>query len=224
MPDETPQGPIGVAVAAAKEYVNLILKGPLGELGGLLTDAVGQWRLRNQVRMLLRTKELLQVKGIDPVKLRPELFLPLVDKASLAEDKALSDMFASLLANHLDPSAADDIHPSFVTVLAQLSPLDAQVMMFFYIYVSYSAARQVGLRGAPMSVGDASTKLATPTRSTHLSCLNLHRLGIVEHRGTREISGLLANTIKDSPDHQMYLLTEYGVAFCEACNYGQGKG
>lgn len=35
MPNETPQGPIGVAVAAAKDYVDLILKGPLGELGGL---------------------------------------------------------------------------------------------------------------------------------------------------------------------------------------------
>ena len=113
------------ALAAAKEYADLVLKGSLGEIGGILSDTIGHWRLKNQVRLMLKAKEWIEKKGVDPKPLLPEIFVPLLQDASNVEDETLADMFAALLANHLDSDQDERIHPSYSKVLIQLSALDA---------------------------------------------------------------------------------------------------
>lgn len=211
---------LAIAATAAKEYADLIVKGPLGELGGMLTDAVGQWRLRNQVRLLLRTKEWLEEKGVKPQLIRPDLFVPLVTEASMVDDSTLADMFASLLSTHIDPSTSENSHPSYGSVLAQLSTVDAQAMVYFSKWVSYREAREVGLLGAGITVEHVARELGITTRASYLSSLNLHRLGIVEHTGYSPPDGHpIATIFERSSDHQLYRISEYGVAFCNACRY-----
>ena len=50
----------------AREYADAVLLGPLKQLGGILTDTIGGWRLRNQVRVLLGARKLLEENKIDP--------------------------------------------------------------------------------------------------------------------------------------------------------------
>ena len=224
MPDPTSQstGPITVAANAAKEYADLIVKGPLGELGGMLTDAIGQWRLRNQVRLLLRTKDWLERKGVKPQLIRPDLFVPLVNAATDTSDENLSDMFASLLATQLDPETSENSHPSYAGVLTQLSPIDAKAMVLFSEWVSHKEAREVGLPGPGITVEHVAQDLEISARVAHLSCLNLHRLGITEHTGYSPPQGHPTSVIfEHSPEHQRYRITEYGVAFCQACRYAR---
>src|SRR5437868_4669734 len=111
-------------VTTAKTYADKILVKPLAELGGILSDTVGQWRLRNQARLLNKTREILEKKGIEPSKVLPDVFVPLVDAAGDTSDETLSDMFANLLAGHLSNG---DVHPAYSKILGQMSALDGKV-------------------------------------------------------------------------------------------------
>lgn len=211
---------LGKALEAAIDYAHTVVKGVLSEFGGILSDTVGYWRLKNRVRLMLRAKRWLEDRGVEPEKLLPDVFVPLLEDGGNVEDPALADMFASLLAVHLDPDRQDEIHPSYTKVLAQLSPLDAKLMLAFRGHVSDKVARDSGLRGHVLTTKDMAEETGMPKRVTYLSCLNLARLSIVEHLGHRSPKGHPVPTVfEDSPDHQLYRMSEYGVVFCDACQY-----
>lgn len=218
-PDEESQI-LGKALASAKSYADLILKGPLEELGGILSDTVAHWRLKNQVRLMLKAKEWLERKGVNPKKVMPETFIPLLEDGSNVEDETLADMFASLLANHLDPKQDEFIHPSYTKVLSQISSLDARAMMEFRIWVSHQEAREIGLRGSGVTVTHIAKQLLISNRKAYLSCLNLSRLGIIEADGYLPPDNHpIPLLFQHSAENQKYRMTEYGVAFYDACQY-----
>lgn len=211
---------ISKALGAAKEYADLIVRGPLSEIGGILTDTIGYWRLKNRVRLMLKAKQWLEERSVNPEKIIPDIFVPLLEEGGNAGDETLADMFASLLATHLDPEFHEHVHPSYTKVLAQISPADAQVLLEYRKYVSYSDAREIGLTGRGITVEMVADDLHLSKRTTYLSSLNLWRLGIVEHKGylPPQRHGIPA-VFENSPEHQLYLMTEYGIAFCDACQY-----
>ena len=120
--------PLAKALEAAKDYADAILKPPLEQIGGLLADAAGYWRLKNRVNVLLKAKAYCEDRGLKPEKLLPNIFVPLLDEAGNTDDPDMSDMFAELLTSHLDPDKRNGVHPSFGKTLAQLGPLDARIM------------------------------------------------------------------------------------------------
>ena len=170
-----------IALNAAKEYADLVLKEPLSELSGILSDSIGQWRLRNKVNILLKTQDWMKKKGVNPSKISPEIFVPIIEEGGNIGDEDLSSMFASLLANHLDPDNKNDVHPSFSKVLSQLSATDAAMLTVVNQYISYKAARNVGLKGGGISVNFIADKAERSNRTTYLSCLNLARLARIFH-------------------------------------------
>jgi len=171
------------AISAAKEYADLVLKEPLSRLGGLLSDSVGDWKFRNSVRLIPKAKKLLDESGISPKQIAPSVFVPIVEEASLIDDENLSDMFSSLLANHIADEDGGIIHPSYVKVLAQLSSMDALVLKAFANFTASEEARDVGLKGGGLRVEFIAKESSTELTPCYLSCLNLWRLGIVSHEG-----------------------------------------
>lgn len=125
-PEET--AALAESVNAAKSYADCIVKPPLEQIGGLLADTVGLWRLKNRVNVLLKAKQFCEARGVSPDKLLPSVFVPLLDEAGNADDPQLAEMFANLLASHLDTNTQPAVHPAFAKVLGQLSPLDAHVL------------------------------------------------------------------------------------------------
>src|SRR4030095_7549702 len=107
---------LGKALDTAKDYADEVLKGPLAEFGGILSDTIGYWRLKNRVRLLLKAKRWLEEKGVEPRRLLPEVFVPLLEDGGNVEDETLASMFASLLASHLDPDKEENMHPSHTQV------------------------------------------------------------------------------------------------------------
>jgi len=212
------------ALDAAKDYADTVLKGPLAELGGILTDTIGYWRLKNRVRLMLRAKQWLEEKGVHPKGILPEVFVPLIEEGGNVEDETLSDMFASLLACHLDPEQQELVHPSYAKALAQLSPLDARVMALFSVFFSHQTVQEFEQRGATLAVDRVAHEIGVRLAVTFLSCLNLERLGIIEHVGYRlpatEDEGYPA-THRYRPENQLYRFTVYGRAFCNACQYNE---
>lgn len=224
---DSPEGIQATAagLAAAKDYADTVLKGPLAQLGGILSDTVGHWRLRNQVRLLLRAKQFMEERGVEPGKVLPDIFVPIVEDASAVGDEKLSDMFASLLASHLDAKSSNPVHPSFAKVLAQLSPLDARLVERCRGLVSDKEYRDLGLRGSPVAVEMAAEWLGVPKDDAYMSCLNLRRLGLVRHVGAEVPAGHpVPSVFEDDRDHQAFRLTEYGIAFCDACGCGDPWG
>ncbi|HPD17886.1 MAG TPA: Abi-alpha family protein [Planctomycetota bacterium] len=220
-PDESQT--LAKAVGVAREYADIVVKGPLSELGGMLTDVVGNWRLKNRVRIMLRTKRWLEERGVEPRKVLPDVFVPLLEDGGNVEDESLSDMFASLLACHLDPAQQAQVHPSYTKVLAQLSPLDARIMLIFRQGVSDRVARESGLKGHVLAAREIANGLDMPFRAAYLSCLNLERLGIVENvRVQPPKEHPVPHMFEDDPSFQRYRMSEYGVAFCDACHYPSG--
>jgi hypothetical protein len=116
------------SLATAKEYADAIVKPSLEQLGGLFADTVGLWRLRNRVRVLLKAKAYCEQRGVKTEALLPQVFVPLIDEAGNTDDPDLSEMFARLLASHMDPASNKLSHPAFAKVLGQLSSLDAKVL------------------------------------------------------------------------------------------------
>src|SRR5678816_3878232 len=92
------------SLAAARTYADTLLIAPLKQLSGILSDTIGGWRLHNQVRILNCAKRMLEEQNIDPRKILPDVFVPLLEDGSNVSDEELSHMFSSLLAEHLDPS------------------------------------------------------------------------------------------------------------------------
>ena len=144
----------------------------------------------------------------------------MLEDGGSVENETLSDMFASLLACHLDPNQQELVHPSYTKVLAQLSPIDARLMVEFRKFTSDTQYRELGLRGGSQVVSFLAEMVNMPNRATYLSCLNLERLGIVQRLGFRPPEGHPHPDIfRDSMDHQEFRISEYGVAFWDACHY-----
>lgn len=204
----------------AKNYADTILKGPLSEFSGILTDTVGYWRLKNQVNLLLKTKKFLQDKGIKQTKVLPDVFVPLLQEGSNIENDSLSNMFASLLAGHIESKEQEYIHPSYSKVLSQLSSIDANILVYFRRFVSALEYRELGFKGPKFIVLDIANELNISERSAYISCLNLERLGIIEHTGYRPPEDHpIPNLFEDSMEHQEFRITEYGIAFNDACHH-----
>lgn len=203
---------LGQSVAAAKGYADLILKPPLEQIGGILSDSIGLWRLKNQVRVMLKAKKFLESKGIKtPNKLQPDIVVPLLEGASYTEDETLSDMFARLLSAHADGERQAEVHPSFAKVLGQLSALDAQTLAMLDVMEleqmkerkakGYFQREHVRRRQVIERVNEAYSV------EVGLSLENLKRLGLCED----EIP-----TRDGTFEH--WSIPKYGSRFLIACN------
>lgn len=134
------------AARVAERALNETWSGASGFLGdvfgGLVGDRVKQWRMRNLVDTLAKTKGHLESKGvnINAAKSLPmgELFV-IFEGASKTDDFDLSTMWAALLSNGMNPKEDTFIDPSFPRLLASLSGLDARILKYVADYEDLSA-------------------------------------------------------------------------------------
>jgi len=197
----------------------------LGKLAGPLADEVGetfgiwarQYRVRQGLKMLQKTQRMLKEAGLAPQAVSPRLFLPILEHASIENDEDLHSRWAALLANA--SACPNSVHPSFVEILGQLTPDDAQVL-----HTLYDASRTYP------KVGDwtYSNYLAQEGRMTTVinpkeSFQNLVRLGLIqpEYDIDRDLTKLrLAGNgtpVLDAELESHYEVSEFAVRFVQAC-------
>ena len=87
----------------------------------------------------LKETEVLLAKKLEKVKseniVEPEAYIavPALQAISYCmNNKELRNLYANLLANSMNKNMKDTVHPSFVTIINQMSPMDAIIFKIIY--------------------------------------------------------------------------------------------
>jgi len=128
-------GITAVTSEAIKPVSDLIrsLFGPAADEAGLmLKDHVRVFRARRQLRLYVRTSEILKKTGLTPEHVPLKLLFPIVENASVEESDDLQDRWANLLAHAADPAEAHTVSIAFPTILRELTPRQAKFLDAIY--------------------------------------------------------------------------------------------
>lgn len=229
----TPGQAIEKAVEVLLEPVRDILQKLLGpaasEIGFSLGDAVRVWRFRRVLIFLADVKRIIHAAGFEPNSVAPHLLFPILEAASLQEDEELQDRWACLLANAARPGRADDVLPSFVEVLKQLSPFEAQCLKKLIEEVGRDEGRRQRLnlnfgqehQIAPLMMGSPVTLAGgggnpEGLRRFRLALSSLLRLGLIERR-VKQPHGPMGLPLNPTDLLEEYWLTEFGHRFLRVC-------
>ncbi len=102
-----------------------VLEDAVGLLGG---DLLRQYRIRNWHRISQKTFDKLDQRGVEQVEpLSAKVIVPLLEAASNESDETLQDMWASLLANAMDPNKDTSLQRIFIDTLGQMEPVDVLI-------------------------------------------------------------------------------------------------
>jgi len=76
------------------------LLGPaIEEIGFLLSDKVKNYRSKNGVDVLVKTKKIIESKNIDVQQIPLKILIPLLENASLEDDEKIQDKWAFMISN-----------------------------------------------------------------------------------------------------------------------------
>jgi Abortive infection alpha len=211
----------GKAIDAASGVGNFLDR----VFGDLLTDSVGlvgdkvkARRVQNLIKLQHRVEANLQEKGI--VDTRPVLQrigTKLIDEAVDVESDYLRQRWANLLTNAMDPNFEANVPRNFITILADMEPLDVKVFDFMLgkwgLGGPYSEERRDEIT---FNLRNVMNELQTEYRSTELSFRNLMRLGLIKAHIT--MTGLSGGQIPMSfhRDTEEVNITLTGFAFYAA--------
>jgi hypothetical protein len=112
------------------------------EFGELFADNVRFRRLKNQVKILNKTRVLLEKNGLETRELNLKITTNLIEKSSVEEDETLQDKWANLIAK-IATSPENGLEPRLINTLSSLSSLEAKILDF--IHEDFYVQRQLKL-------------------------------------------------------------------------------
>ena len=177
----------GKAIDAGRELGSFISKyvgGPLDEAMGIVEDKLKYLRWERQIRLMERANDFLAERGLkQPSRNVPmQIAIPIMQGGSLEEDDALQDRWAALLVNAADESSDSEVRRAFISILEDLSPLDAIVLEKIYDFSAVSQEKnEVWTTSLPdYALGTRpDAEDLRPSSSVELSLGNLARLGLI---------------------------------------------
>jgi hypothetical protein len=188
-----------------------IVRLPLRQAIGILTDLLGFARFELSLPMMRRMMRQLEVAGIDYEKLGPvdlSKILPILESGSVASEESMQERWASLLAHAVSGSPAA-IAPSFPEILRQLEPIEARILDLVYENSPPAVVAPKG--GGGWSAVDIESHGKLPQGTVTQSRLeNIVRLGLAyqQIKGTMGGAHVVRDTITLSP---------LGKDFVKAC-------
>lgn len=161
---------------------------------------------------IAKTEQLLahKLENLNPEKIttpKPYVAVPAIQALSYSMDSSdLRNLYANLLAKSMNVDTQDNVHPSFVEIIKQLSPLDAQL---FNILCSDGANPIIDLkRKEKGSIGsiDLVNNIMNIDIASHefiaLSINNLERLNLISIPDDVQYAN--DNLYKPFYDHPIY--------------------
>ncbi|WP_234705751.1 Abi-alpha family protein [Sinorhizobium meliloti] len=193
------------AARVAERAMNTTFDGIAGVVGdvfgGLFGDGVKQWRTRRLVTTLVKTKEHLETSGIPIEKAKSlpmgELYA-IFEGASKQDDPNLTEMWAALLANAMNPNNARPLDPAFPKLLERMSGLDALILNFYL---------ESAQEHADLGLDKVRPTLATANFGER----RLEYMRFIEERGTRIENEFGSQNVS----HSISNLLRLGLLFVE---------
>lgn len=147
---------------------------------GIVADRVKYMRIEQAVKLAEKTEKLLSDRGVkETIEVEPKIGVPLIESATLETNDDLHSLWASLLANAMDPNALEKVTRSHVSVLREMASLDVALLN------SMAAEKEARHPNNSLSeINFDKKKLAAAfrvsERDAELSLLNLLRLGCIK--------------------------------------------
>lgn len=177
----------GKAIDAGRELGGFISKyvgGPLDQAMGIVEDKLKYLRWERQIRLMERANEFLSERGLQlPTRKVPmQIAIPIMQGGSIEEDDSLQDRWAALLVNAADESSDAEVRRAFISILEDLSPLDAIVLEKIYDFSAVPHDKNevwtTNLPNHALGTKPEAEDLR-PSTSVELSLGNLARLGLI---------------------------------------------
>ena len=211
----------GKAIDAASGFGNFCEK-VFGDLLqdsiGLVADRMKYFRDSQLEKLQQKTEEKLKIKNVEQTRpVHPNIGIPLIQEAGLVEDNYLQSKWASLLANAMNPNYSEKIKRRFVTILADVEPIEAKIMQTLFDSIT------VGQLNTSLLIDSTKVQshLKISASETVLALRNLLRLGLIKPgvveiktEGTLEIKG--GFSLSSYQGIRLFQITELGLEFSKA--------
>jgi hypothetical protein len=186
-----------------KDLVQKVAGPPAQEIGLALREEVRQFRLKREVRLWTRAKEMLEEANIPPRQVPLKLLYPLIQNGGLEENDPLQDKWAALLANACEEG--NEVLPSFPEILKQITPVEAK-----FLDTAYDEIPDRG-HGPKHPI-----KEATLAAVTSVVIGDLERLGLLDrHMESTQITASV-NYHTFEPTNHLFI-SSFGREFIRAC-------
>lgn len=114
-------------------FLSKVVGGASTQVGGMLEDWTRYYRYKNLLTIRDKVEALHKRRQIEgktiPIPMRAAI--PMLEAASLEEDVTLQDIWARLIANSMDPSFNQPLHPSYIEIVKQMCPDEAIILNAF---------------------------------------------------------------------------------------------
>ena len=173
---------ISTTLKAVKEYVDLIVKPPLKEMGNVMGDQISTLRYKNQVRLIEGVKRFHAKRGIQvPNKIPIKFFKEVMDGVAFEEDKKLQKMWLSLLAKSTITENQENQYQVLASVLKELTPVEAEII---YKYTSKESDGKYRFNHLDL--------LKHKESKIEIALDNLRRLAILDYLNANQGKGIMA--------------------------------
>lgn len=221
MTDELTKEATKQGLQQVREWLNK-LTGPLAvELGETFGIWARGYRIEQAVKTLRKTIRMLEESGINPGRIPPRLFLPLLESASIEDDEDMRQRWAALLANA--SAVTGSVHPSFIDILKRLSPEDARLLDRLYDYCVSKKTQVVRPWVEIISLAEHERR-SVEGEHPEIPFENLVMLRLIEtvyevDDATTKVT-LRMDTLKADIDAELdtyHKLTDFAMRFVKAC-------
>ncbi len=207
------QNNVNISDKALQKFCSSIIPEFIKDLGGVLSDQVKSWRFMNQIKLLEKTKKICEENNIPLKAVKLKFLVPLLENSSLEEDKNMQTRWAALLASAIKQT--DEINPSFIDILKQLTSKEATVLDKLYVESSQKASLRER-NELQFSKEKVMEIFFLTEENFDLMLDNLFRLNLcrtpASHNGTKIGNYPIMLQTKD-----VFEFTSLGYAFVRAC-------
>ena len=115
-----------------EKFFSSLLGEAVHEAGGILADRVRYVRLKNQIKILEKTNDLINSSGCQVKSVDLKVLVPLIETCSLEDNDDIQNKWASMLANLATLDSDSFFNRNCIEIFGRLSPDEIAILDYCY--------------------------------------------------------------------------------------------
>ena len=117
------------ALREARPFIEKVFGSLVEDAIGIVSDRLKHYRLTQFHTLQTKTNQRLSELGVEKtLPVPPSIAVPLIEAATITDDEEIQDLWAGLMTSAMDPDFKEEIRPAYISIIKDLSPLDARVL------------------------------------------------------------------------------------------------